>query len=332
MQARLSAERANFFYQLRGLDEETLCTVPVVDGWTARDFLPHLGYWDALYTDRMQRVIDGRRTEIQPLEGEGALDNLNAETRQYFSRLDLHGAMALCLKERNGFLATLARTPDELLYRRIQFAPSWRTSLATWTRLRYKHDEEHATQLGRWRTKARLTGDSKPPASKIVLRPFLQASRQEFMSLATLIPADARNTRPVCGVWTLRDVVGHLTAYEFMGVTALRDLALGSSPQFEKTIRNFDIFNEAQVLAKQAVSWNQILEEYRAVRKALSALLENLSDEQLQRPFVAPWGSAINGYQFVFGLAIHEQEHAADLRNTLNLKPLPQRLRHYRPA
>ncbi len=74
------------------------------------------------------------------------------------------------------------------------------------------------------------------------------------------------------------------------------------------------------------------MDEYRAVRKALVTLLDNLSDETLVRPFVAPWGSPITGYQFLFGLAIHEQEHAAILRNTLRIRPLPKRLRHYRTA
>ncbi|MEZ4515893.1 MAG: DinB family protein [Chloroflexota bacterium] len=150
------------------------------------------------------------------------------------------------------------------------------------------------------------------------------------MSLAVLLAPNERNTRPICGSWTLKDVVGHLTVYELMGVTALKDLMEGHSPKFTKTIRNFEAFDEAQVVAKQGIDWSQALSEYRTVRKALVALVDNLSDEQPMRPFVAPWGSPITGYQYVFGLAIHEQEHAAILR--CYTFTLPKRLRHYREA
>lgn len=332
LQARLAAERAGFLYQLRGLDEESLCTAPIGEGGTARDMFAHLGYWDAFYADRIQYISDGRRDEIKPLEGDAEIHRLNAEARQHFGRLDLGQAVAIAVKERNGFLATLARTTDDLLYRRIQLAPGWRVTPATWARWRYKHDAEHATEAGRWRRSYRSDRDPRPPASKVILRPFLGASRQEFMSLAALVVPDQRSTRPVCGPWTLRDVIGHLAVHEFMGVTALKDLTAGQSPEYPKTVRNFDTFNEAQVLARQGIGWAQTIDEYRAVRQALVTLLDNLSEEELVRPFVAPWGSPITGYQYLFGLAIHEQEHAAVLRNTLHLRPLPKRLRHYRAA
>lgn len=330
LQARLAAERANLLYQLRGLDEETLCAVAIEDGWTARDIFPHLGYWDAFYANRMQLVLEGRRREIRSLDGEEALDELNAQTRQQFARLNLSEAIAICLKERHGFLATLARTPDELLYRRIQIRPGWRTSMYSWTRWRHQHDAEHATVIQQWRKRLARPELPRPPASKLLLRPLLQASRQEFMSLAVLLSSSERNTRPVCGPWTLRDVFGHISGYEFMGVMALKQLSEGETPSFTKTIRNFDAFNEAQVTAKQNLSWRQVLEEYRTVRRALVTLLDVLSDGVLMQPFVAPWGSPITGYQYLIGLAVHEQEHAAILRRALHLPLLPKRLRHYR--
>ncbi len=251
----MAAERAGFLYEMRGLDEDTLCTVTLDDGWTTRDMFPHLGYWDAFYADRIQRLLGGRRHEIQPLEDDQALDRLNAETRRQFSHLGLAEAVAIAVKERNGFLATLAQTTDNQLYRRVQLGPDWRTSVATWTRWRYQHDAAHAAEIGRWRRRYRTNRGEKSPASKVILRPFLSASRQEFMSLAALIGSEERNKRPVCGHWTLRDVIGHLTTYEFMGVTALKDLAGDETPQFSKTIRNFNTFNEAQVVARRSVDW-----------------------------------------------------------------------------
>lgn len=330
--ARLAAERAGLLYQLRGLDQETLCTTPVVDDWTARDLFPHLGYWDAVYADRLQRVADDRRHEITQIADEETLDELNAAARRQFSRASLGQAVAIAVKERNGFLAALARVPDDILFRRLQIAPDWRIAPSTWARWRHLHDAEHANDLARWRRQWDVPQSPRPPASKVILRPFLAAARQEFWALSSLIEARERITRPVCGSWTLRDVLGHITIYEVMGVIALQAISAGESPRFPKTIRRFDTFNEAQVVARQRVDWPQALSEWRAVRKALVTLLDQATDEGLARAFTAPWGTTISGYQYVFGLAIHEQEHAAALRQSLDLAPLPQRLRHYRAA
>lgn len=331
LQARLAAERANLFYALRGLDEETLCTAPLDGGWTVRDILPHLGYWDAFTADRLEKLIDGRREDIQWLDPD-ALDGINAEVRLGFGPLDLGQAAAIAIKERNGFLVTLARMPDEVLFGRVNLGASWRVSPSTWVRRRHRHDAEHAAQINAWRRQLPVKPLPKPPASKIVLRPFLAASRRELMALARLLAPGEQDTRPICGAWTLRDVLGHLTLYEALGIAALRELAAGNQPQPDVTIRNFDAFNQAQALARQPIGWEQTLAEYKAVRKGLMTLVDHLSDSDLMRPFEAPWGSAVTSYQYVFGLGIHEQEHAAMLRQALGLRALPQRLRHYRLA
>jgi hypothetical protein len=322
LHARLAAERANVFYVLRGLDE---------DGWTGRDILPHLGYWDAFYADRIQRIADGRRMEIDLPADDEARDDLNAAARHMFSPMNWGQAVAVAVKERNGLLATLSRTPDDVFFGRFYLGQGRRASPATWTRARSAHDADHAARIAQWRdTLSPHTAPRKPVASKAILRPFLAASRRELMALAGLIEVGERHTRPVCGAWTLRDVFSHLTVYEFTAVTALRDLSAGRTPHFEKTIRNFDAFNEAQALARRDVEWPQTLDDFRAVRKALVTLIDTLPDAGLMQPFIAPWGSLITGYQYVFGLAIHEQEHAAVLRRALRLPALPRRLRHYR--
>lgn len=331
LQARLAAERANLFYQLRGLDEETLCSAHIVDGWTARDIFPHLGFWDAWATERTQLVLNDRRQEIKRLDGREEVDRINDEMKHLTARRSLSEALAICLKERNAFLVTLSRTPDDLLFRRFQIRPGWRSSIFTWSRRRFLHDATHAADIQRWRkVNPRVTGSS--PSSKVILRPLLSASRQELMSMSLLLQPSERNTRPITKASTLKDILGLITVYEYMGVTALKSLSEGKSPEFSKTIRNFETFNEAQIVARQGESWPKILEEYRLVRKGLINLLDHLSDADLMRPFVAPWGSPITAYQYVFGLAIHEQEQAAALRKALHLAPLPARLRHYRPS
>ncbi|MEZ4515892.1 MAG: hypothetical protein R3C44_03295 [Chloroflexota bacterium] len=170
LQARLAAERANFFTRCAAWARKASARLRSwkIDGTRLS---PHLGYWDAFYTDRIQRLIDGRRKEIRSLDGKSELDDLNTAARQQFSRLDLNQAMAIALKERNAFLTTLARVPDDMLFRRVQLSSAGEPALphgcaaATST----MPITPHRSVAGESNTAPK--SDRKGPSSKIILRP-----------------------------------------------------------------------------------------------------------------------------------------------------------------
>lgn len=321
----LSAERANLFYQMRGLTEALLCTGINGSNLSMRDRLPELGYGDALTASNISHVMRDDRAAVR-LESPADRPSILA-----IRGVDppLPEALAIALKERIGFLNALNQVPDDMLFRRLSLPNKRRATMATWVRARARQDGIQAQELARWRPAVLAeSADGRPPPTRLILRPLLQASRQEFMVLATRIPPAERESRPVCGHWTLKDVFGHISVYEHIGTTMMRQLVEGEPPTFEQTIRDFDRFNESQVVSRQPVAWKEIADAYRIVRKVNLSLLESLSDEALAVPFVAPWGSPMTGYDYIIGLAAHEREHAAMLRSSLGLQPLPKRSRY----
>ena len=74
--ARLAAERAHLFFQMRGLGGETLTGVPVSGKMTARDVLLHVANWDAVNSERLSLTLDGRHREILPVAN---VDEANEE-------------------------------------------------------------------------------------------------------------------------------------------------------------------------------------------------------------------------------------------------------------
>ncbi len=49
--ARLAAERVYLLQQYWGLPADMICRYPMNEqGWTAKDLLAHIGFWDAFYT------------------------------------------------------------------------------------------------------------------------------------------------------------------------------------------------------------------------------------------------------------------------------------------
>lgn len=323
--ARLAAERATFLRATMSLKEETLTTSPVVEQWTAKDLLAHVGIWDAFQADRMSLVLDGRLDEIQKVGGEAGMAARNAELYERYRDVTLEQALAIALKERSGFLAMLARVADVDLHRELEFPWGWRTRMAVWAELRYHHDVEHATHLAQWRE--RLPQEARRQVGpNYLLRAYLKAARKEFIAAAALVPAAERDSRPVCGVWTLKDLVGHLTDWEKVGVDGLQQLVAGVTPEFDEPIPDFDSFNARNAAVRRDQTWEQVWDDFEATRQTLLDLFDQLTGDHLQRTFIARWGWSLNGYVWMLVWAGHDREHAIDLRGALQLPGWPERL------
>jgi hypothetical protein len=324
--ARLAAERSYLLLQLEGLDEEALSHAPVTEGWTAAMLLAHLAAWEAFAADRLSKLADGRRAEIKPLSGDDSLETRNAAMRERFAHLPFTEAVAISQKERRGFLLALGRLPDDALTRRVVLRPGWRVTPHQWARLPHLHDVEHAPDLARWRRGFPPDDPSLRFIHRSLLRPILGLSRKEFLALAALVKPGEREMRPVEGSWTLKQVLGHLSDYERLGVVALRAVAAGREPEYDTSISDFDGYNAGRGPSWAGLSWAETWATYWATREALLRLAESLSAEALARPFLAPWPAMTTACGYLLDMAQHEREHADGLRRALGLPALPRRL------
>ena len=185
-------------------------------------------------------------------------------------------------------------------------------------RWRYKHDAEHARDLAAWR--AQLPREQKRQVGpQPVLRAYTKAARKAFWTVALLVPEAERTTRPVCGVWTLKDLLGHITDWEKVGLIGLRQLADGHTPEFDTTIEDFDQWNSEQAAARQAQPWDEVMSDFHETREEFMDLFDTLPEERLARPVATPWGPTLTAYQFLSVWPGHEQEHAHDIQWALQL-------------
>ncbi len=314
--AQLAAERANLLRSFRGIDEETLSTALVDDDWTAKDILARAGSWDAFHTERMSLVLNGRINAIPPQSSPEEITELNAEIHTFCCDLSLEQALAIALKERSGFLTILNRIPDELLHREIKLPWGQRARMSQWAEQRWQRDATHSAQLRRWRSQ--LPAEKKQQIGPVcILRAILKATRKEFTSLARLVPASERKTRPVCGIWSLKDLVGHITDWEQVGVTGLRHIAAGQTPNFDEPIPDFDTWNAKHAAARQNQPWEAVWHDFTNTRQELLALVDKIDDEAWQRPFATPWHTHLNTYQWALIWSGHEHEHTQDLRDAI---------------
>ncbi|MBK7216944.1 MAG: DinB family protein [Candidatus Promineofilum sp.] len=325
--ARLAAERSNLLQQLEGVGETALARDLVYEGWSLPAMLGHIAYWDAFAADRLAKLADGRRDDIQPLAvGEDTLDARNAALRQRFAALPFAQAVAMCQKERRGLLLALSRLSEDALFRRVRLRPGWQATPASWAGAPYVHDAQHSADLARWRANYPPNDLALRVIHRALLRPLLGLSRAEFLALAALIPSGEREARPIEGEWTLKQVLGHLSDYERLGVVALRQVAARREPAYERTIEEFEAFNAERGLVWAVLPWAEVWAQFIATRRALLEVALGLDNTALTQPFTAPWLSTTTACGYLLDMAGHEQEHADALRPVLGLPALPRRL------
>jgi hypothetical protein len=179
-----------------------------------------------------------------------------------------------------------------------------------WTRWRAWHDASHASDLATWR-EAQDLGRSAGP--KKVLLAALAAGREELLAAAALVPSEERASRPMCGEWTLKDVLGHMADWEWLGVKGLRLMAAGDAPLVEQ-IADVDTWNRDHAQARREQSWKKVWNDLHEARRALLEVLGKLSQADLARSFPSPWGPEITPYGWVRVYLSHDREHAKGLR------------------
>jgi hypothetical protein len=140
----------------------------------------------------------------------------------------------------------------------------------------------------------------------------LAAAREELLATSTLIPPQERASRPFCGEWTLKDVLGHVADWEWIGVKGLRDMAAGRPPQVEH-IADIDAWNQVHAEARRDQPWDEVWADLHAAREALLEKLDRLGQAGLSQSFRFPWGPEGTAYQWACVFLAHDREHAEGL-------------------
>lgn len=271
-------------------------------------------------------MANNRDTEIRPSIDEAPPEPRDTTSPHPFAGISFDEAIAIAQKERRNFLATLDRLEDEDLLRRVRSRSGRRIRPGKWATWPYRRDAQISADLARWRATLPPPAPALRTIHSALLRPILTLSRNEFLALASLIPPDDRESRPLEGIWTLKQMIGHLVDYEGLGIFALRAVAAGVEPDYKPPISSFDTFNKERGEAWTGVTWNETWAKYEATRHELLSIAESLPAESLVQPFLAPWQKTTTACGYLLDMAQHEREHADGLRRALGLPALPRRL------
>jgi uncharacterized damage-inducible protein DinB len=114
------------------------------------------------------------------------------------------------------------------------------------------------------------------------------------------------------GVWTVKDIMGHIASWEETCLKPLRHYADGG-PFDVEVIQDFS-WNDEQAARKRNVPLAAVLDELAAIRQELVAAANRLSAGQQAQKVSFPWGGKGTVVKALAGLAEHELEHVRHIQ------------------
>ena len=136
----------------------------------------------------------------------------------------------------------------------------------------------------------------------------LAASRRALHQAIRGLSQEDMTQIQVEGVWTIKDVLGHIASWEETYLVPLRRVADGG-PFEAEVIEDYTPWNEKQAARKRRIPLSAILDELDAVRQDLVTTANRLSTEQWNRTMPFTWGGEGTVAQALDVLAEHEWDH-----------------------
>jgi uncharacterized damage-inducible protein DinB len=136
----------------------------------------------------------------------------------------------------------------------------------------------------------------------------LAESRRALLQAIEGLSEEEMTQVQVEGVWTIKDVLGHVTSWEGICLEPLRRFADGD-PYDVQVIENYLAWNDVEAARKRDVPLGAILDELATVRQGLVEAASRLSAGQWKQRVPFAWGGQGTIADTLRGLHAHEMEH-----------------------
>lgn len=301
---RLILERAGLYLALLGLDEQTLAHEPLCGVWTAQDVLAHIAGWEVRAARHLPDILADQGLHILGVE----------ETPYNTEQVALRQAVPLAeqLDELVGALESIARTLDGVdtaALAQPRRVPWGEISVEGQIRMEAEHNAGHADEIRTWRKAAQA---GYRPGPRCLLEAALQMSRWALERLAARMPTATRDQAPICGEWTLKDVIGHIADWEVAGTAAAEAMRAGALPSLPATPEQIDAWNAGHAARRRGEAWEATWAAYTAAMYKTDAILASLSDAELSHIYPSP-GWFTSTYNCFAMLVDHNVEHSRQI-------------------
>jgi uncharacterized damage-inducible protein DinB len=141
----------------------------------------------------------------------------------------------------------------------------------------------------------------------------LARSRQSLLEAIEGLSEEEMSQVPLEGIWTAKDIIGHVTSWEETLLAPLKAYADGA-PFVTEPIEDYLAYNDEQAALKREIPVEEILAQAESVRAGMVTAAEKLSEERWTARIPYPWGGKGSLKRALEGLAEHEMEHVSAIR------------------
>jgi uncharacterized damage-inducible protein DinB len=141
----------------------------------------------------------------------------------------------------------------------------------------------------------------------------LAESRQTLHQAIEGLSEEEMTQVQVEGVWTIKDVLGHIASWEETCLEPLRRYADGGRFEVE-VIKDYMAWNDEQAARKRDISLDVILDELAAVRQGLVEAASRLSAGQWKQRVPFSWGGEGTIAEVLDVFYQHELEHVRSIQ------------------
>ena len=124
------------------------------------------------------------------------------------------------------------------------------------------------------------------------------------------------HVKGVCGVWSVKDIIAHLSSFEQVLVDILSNHIDGApTPTLDLFRDPQGTFNDKQVALRKEMSVADVVAELNDARSRVAGLISRMSDDTLRRAGTIPWYGAEYALDdfIVYANYGHKREHCAQI-------------------
>lgn len=294
--------RSELLKSVEGLSWRERTQLPVYSGWTIKDILAHMIGWDEWVINILPLIIQNRADEVAGINVD-EYNRATVETWRDKSLAEVQTALQATHHQIIEMISVLNHVQIDMRRERQGRIITIRNYIIE---MMVEHACQHASEIGQWRVRL---DESIDPAA---LAADLSKNRVRLLAAIEGLSGSDVLTPNAVGVWSVKDVIGHLADWEQLILNAARHILDPDEPA-TITLHHGDAANALMVSQRAGQPWSEALADLTQSRREMLDFIAALPAEAWKQRGAFPWSDQGTLADLIGGAGWHDAEHAADV-------------------